>query len=397
MDPPSVNRQRLVRDYSTEGMFNNSSKTAAAPARERWASPHRQPSSENRDPPRKPAASSPREKWASPQRQHFYENYEPSTRPTAPSAPEKTNGHLQPAYENYEPPSRRDEYEDSRRLEFNLSPVGEKESQYEPSIASTQPTINSTSSSRLADFFSSDVFQIVLHNPTTAHQLKKFAQMRLCGENLEFLEKVRKSSSITEAIANDVQVDQYQYSLNQVTKTVFEIHRNFISVNSPNQINLPNDVLVQINKNLKQLLAKTMPSMESVFLTAQNDIQRLVASDVYPRFVRHQMTLSVTRALATNKNKYAGLGDCFVLTNPSKADNPIVYASDGFVKVTGYERNEIIPRNCRFLQTRQTDRESVARIKKSLDKPAESVELLLNERKDGEPFWNLLYTGEHAP
>ena len=109
------------------------------------------------------------------------------------------------------------------------------------------------------------------------------------------------------------------------------------------------------------------------------------------------MTLSVTRALATNKNKYAGLGDCFVLTNPSKADNPIVYASDGFVKVTGYERNEIIPRNCRFLQTRQTDRESVARIKKSLDKPAESVELLLNERKDGEPFWNLLYTGEHAP
>lgn len=135
-----------------------------------------------------------------------------------------------------------------------------------------------------------------------------------------------------------------------------------------------------------------MPSMESVFLAAQHDVQRLVASDIYPRFVRYQMTSSVTRALATNKNKYAGLGDCFVLTNPNKADNPIVYASDGFVKVTGYERNEIIPRNCRFLQTRQTDRESVARIKKSLENPVECVELLLNERKNGEPFWNLLYT-----
>ena len=42
----------------------------------------------------------------------------------------------------------------------------------------------------LADFFSSDVFQIVLHNPTTAHRLLKFSQARMCGENMEFLEKV---------------------------------------------------------------------------------------------------------------------------------------------------------------------------------------------------------------
>ena len=42
----------------------------------------------------------------------------------------------------------------------------------------------------LADFFSSEVFQIVLHNPTTAHRLHKFCQARMCGENMEFLEKV---------------------------------------------------------------------------------------------------------------------------------------------------------------------------------------------------------------
>lgn len=42
----------------------------------------------------------------------------------------------------------------------------------------------------LADFFSSEVFQIVLHNPTTAHRLSKFSQARMCGENMEFLEKV---------------------------------------------------------------------------------------------------------------------------------------------------------------------------------------------------------------
>ena len=42
----------------------------------------------------------------------------------------------------------------------------------------------------VADFFSAEVFQIVLHNPSTAHQLLKFSQARMCGENMEFLERV---------------------------------------------------------------------------------------------------------------------------------------------------------------------------------------------------------------
>lgn len=79
-------------------------------------------------------------------------------------------------------------------------------------------------------------------------------------------------------------------------------------------------------------------------------------------------------------------------TDKGQADNPIVFASDGFVKVTGYSRSEIIPRNCRFLQSRETDKQAVQRLKLSLDKREESVELLLNRKKNGEPFWNLLYT-----
>ncbi len=78
----------------------------------------------------------------------------------------------------------------------------------------------------------------------------------------------------------------------------------------------------------------------------------------------------------------------------SKADNPIVYASDGFIKVTGYSRSDIIPRNCRFLQGNYTDIAAVKRLKASIDGRQESVELLLNYRKTGEPFWNLLYVGK---
>lgn len=62
------------------------------------------------------------------------------------------------------------------------------------------------------------------------------------------------------------------------------------------------------------------------------------------------------------------------------------------MSVTGYQRNEIIPRNCRFLQGRNTHQASVRRLHKKIQKQEESVELLLNYKKNGEPFWNLLYT-----
>jgi hypothetical protein len=41
-----------------------------------------------------------------------------------------------------------------------------------------------------ADFFSPEIFQIVLRNPTTAHRFRRFCQARDCGESMEFLEKV---------------------------------------------------------------------------------------------------------------------------------------------------------------------------------------------------------------
>ena len=75
----------------------------------------------------------------------------------------------------------------------------------------------------------------------------------------------------------------------------------------------------------------------------------------------------------------------------SIADNPILFASDGFVAVTGYSRRDIIPRNCRFLQGEQTDPLSTRRLRQSIDDCEETVELLLNYRKNGDPFWNLLY------
>ena len=40
----------------------------------------------------------------------------------------------------------------------------------------------------------------------------------------------------------------------------------------------------------------------------------------------------------------------FIITDPSIPDNPIIFASQGFLDLTGYPMNEVLGRNCRFLQ-----------------------------------------------
>lgn len=80
-----------------------------------------------------------------------------------------------------------------------------------------------------------------------------------------------------------------------------------------------------------------------------------------------------------------------VVTDPSMADNPIVYCNVAFQQLTGYERDEIIGRNCRFLQGPETDGTAVRRIHAAIAAGEDIAIDLLNYRKDGSTFWNALY------
>jgi len=76
------------------------------------------------------------------------------------------------------------------------------------------------------------------------------------------------------------------------------------------------------------------------------------------------------------------------ITDPDLPDNPMVYVNDRFVEMTGYDRDDAVGVNCRFLQGEDTDEEPVSRLREAIDaREPESVELL-NYRKDGTPFWN---------
>lgn len=113
------------------------------------------------------------------------------------------------------------------------------------------------------------------------------------------------------------------------------------------------------------------------------------------------------------------LAEVFCLTDPSVHDNPIIFASEGlsrhihfrhsgtvysfypcggrsdfpsleFHRTTQYGTNYAIDRNCRFLQGPGTDKNCTLRLAQGIARGEESLETLLNYRRDGTPFVNLL-------
>ncbi|CAL9053257.1 unnamed protein product [Musa banksii] len=81
----------------------------------------------------------------------------------------------------------------------------------------------------------------------------------------------------------------------------------------------------------------------------------------------------------------------FVITDPRLPDNPIIFASDSFLELTEYSREEILGRNCRFLQGPETDPTTVRKIREAIDNQRDVTVQLINYTKSGKKFWNLFH------
>lgn len=77
-----------------------------------------------------------------------------------------------------------------------------------------------------------------------------------------------------------------------------------------------------------------------------------------------------------------------VICDPRRDDNPIILANQAFLTMTGYARDEVIGRNCRFLQGPLTNRAAVETMRAAISQAREIEVEILNYRKDGSTFWN---------
>ncbi len=78
------------------------------------------------------------------------------------------------------------------------------------------------------------------------------------------------------------------------------------------------------------------------------------------------------------------------LSEVSKPDQPLVYVNGGFERITGYFKNDIIGKNCRFLQGEETDKKEVEKIKAAINNRQSCTIEFINYKKNGEKFWNRL-------
>ncbi|KAH9868457.1 hypothetical protein J1614_007529 [Plenodomus biglobosus] len=143
------------------------------------------------------------------------------------------------------------------------------------------------------------------------------------------------------------------------------------------------------------------PTLNTVLEEKANKAFDLLVRDDLPAFITHTFVQVVSVSIAKRvtgalppllREASEGLAEVFCLTDPSRSDNPIIFASEEFHRTTQYGVSYAIGRNCRFLQGPKTNRNSVARFKKAAMEGKDHSEVFLNYRRDGSPFMNLLMT-----
>jgi PAS domain S-box-containing protein len=140
-------------------------------------------------------------------------------------------------------------------------------------------------------------------------------------------------------------------------------------------------LLVKYDARLRDNVAKNIVS-EVNSTVQENELaerlgKKMTAPKAFPR---------VALDLATTVER---IQQNFVICDPHLPDTPIVFASDGFLELTEYPREEVLGRNCRFLQGPDTDPLAVKTIKDALRTGVETTVRILNYKKNGKPFWNM--------
>jgi PAS domain S-box-containing protein len=124
-------------------------------------------------------------------------------------------------------------------------------------------------------------------------------------------------------------------------------------------------------------------------VTATDVRVRLVLAEFYARLQADHVRVGGEFAILRSALDLTGTG--FVLTDPGLEDNPIVYVNKAFTAMTGYQPDEILGRNCRFLQRDVTDPASVAAMRDAIREQRPVAVTVRNARKDGTVFDNEIH------
>nr|AML78299.1 putative LOV domain-containing protein [Asplenium nidus] len=141
-----------------------------------------------------------------------------------------------------------------------------------------------------------------------------------------------------------------------------------------------------LQKKKKVKVAQTILQLVIHELNKANELKR--ASALHSRYLSENADTAFCSSLTLALQR---IQQSFVIANSRLPGIPIVYASDKFVHLTGYLKDEVMGRNCRFLQGQNTDELVVQQIRDCVKEEKACTVQILNYRKNGQPFWNLLH------
>ncbi|MGL5838788.1 MAG: LuxR C-terminal-related transcriptional regulator [Sphingorhabdus sp.] len=77
-----------------------------------------------------------------------------------------------------------------------------------------------------------------------------------------------------------------------------------------------------------------------------------------------------------------------VVSDPRQTDNPLIAVNQAFLDMTGYEEDEVLGRNCRFLRGADTETSETEKLRVAIGRRSATLAELVNYRKDGSKFRN---------
>ncbi|CAK7270752.1 hypothetical protein SEPCBS119000_004247 [Sporothrix epigloea] len=218
-----------------------------------------------------------------------------------------------------------------------------------------------------------EMVEAILKDPGSLERLVDYTRAYGGTENLVFLQKV----------------EQYNKALHSVTALMANISTRFTCMTATEPLNLPPQLSRAFNADIKHVSSSILPGLDMLYNDVSTYVRERILRDLYPSFVQHQLAICMRSSLGADPAitagntafRFEGLGSAFCLTDPYRPDNPVVYASDAFAQVLGYNRSEEIPRKGRFFRGPELD---------NGDSFVEDLILTQNHRNN-RPFWSVVF------
>jgi len=144
----------------------------------------------------------------------------------------------------------------------------------------------------------------------------------------------------------------------------------------------PASTRAETKRGARTLRARLYPMPGGGYSMTFSDISDAVAGEARFAELEHR-NASLAAAVSSTSNGV-------LITDPNLPGNPIVFVNPAFTRITGYAPEETLGKSCRMLQGRDTDLQTIERLRKAIQQRKPVTVTIRNYRKDGRTFWNEL-------